>query len=333
MSLRESVGSRLFLGLIGIVFFKGSAFGAGFLDDFNDGNVHDNNPVSWVEDLGGSGLFPGDYNASSGDYVLTPEPDGTDESIMSSFVPTPFADLYIRMQGTILPDPMNPLNTGGNLVLSGRLDPGTLSGYILYFDVSGNLQLQILAGIDTIDIGTLDFVAPFNASSEVNLEMNIVGDELSGFVWPVGEPKPAEPQVTATDTTFTAPGVAGIAFAEDDDGTIGVFRFVAAQDTPFVDAVAGDYDGDDDVDGNDFLVWQQQLGGPGSADGNGSGTVDGADLGIWQTAFSAGGGGVSAVPEPVGLASVFAAVLTAAGAFRKVNRRPTGSKKCFSTDF
>ena len=50
----------------------------------------------------------------------------------------------------------------------------------------------------------------------------------------------------------------------------------------------GDYDGDDDADGNDFLVWQRQLGAApagSGADGDASGTVDGGDLDVWREHF------------------------------------------------
>jgi hypothetical protein len=68
--------------------------------------------------------------------------------------------------------------------------------------------------------------------------------------------------------------------------------------------VAGDYDGDSDVDGADFLFWQRTLGTtvtPGTgADGDGNGTVDAGDLTVWRTNFgqSAGAASASAVPEP-----------------------------------
>lgn len=53
----------------------------------------------------------------------------------------------------------------------------------------------------------------------------------------------------------------------------------------------GDYDRDNDVDGQDFLVWQRQLGagvevGTG-ADGHPDGVVDGEDLQIWSANFGA----------------------------------------------
>jgi len=82
--------------------------------------------------------------------------------------------------------------------------------------------------------------------------------------------------------------------------------------------VSGDYDGDRDVDGNDFLVWQREFGaGEGSpADGNRDGIVSSFDLSAWavhfgQTASATPNGGT--VPEPAtwGLAATLAAILVA----------------------
>jgi hypothetical protein len=56
--------------------------------------------------------------------------------------------------------------------------------------------------------------------------------------------------------------------------------------------LAGDFDGDGDVDGQDFLVWQRG----GSPSPNSS-----SDLNLWRTNFGATGGVVAAldaVPEP-----------------------------------
>jgi hypothetical protein len=69
----------------------------------------------------------------------------------------------------------------------------------------------------------------------------------------------------------------------------------------------GNYDGDNDVDGADFLKWQRDLGTivvtPGDgADGNGNGIVDAADLNIWEGTYGLDLSPLSAnsatVPEP-----------------------------------
>jgi len=71
--------------------------------------------------------------------------------------------------------------------------------------------------------------------------------------------------------------------------------------------LAGDFDTDGDVDGNDLLAWQRDLGTTGvnlPADGSLSGAVDGADLAIWKSQIGRvvtppdEMGPAQAVPEP-----------------------------------
>jgi hypothetical protein len=87
----------------------------------------------------------------------------------------------------------------------------------------------------------------------------------------------------------------------------------------------GDFDGDGDVDGADFIAWQQGLGiSDGSAttidgDANNDGNVDAADLGLWQANFGPGASAVaiSAVPEPATLALAAGAALACLAAARR----------------
>jgi hypothetical protein len=306
---------RFFVGLVIVVALllgiHSEAYSAGWLDNFNDGSITDGNPVMWLTDLGGSGFFPGAYDASSGDLVLDPD-DASPTRQMSALVPAfSFTDTYMRTQGKVLPDPNNPANDGGNLVLTARVDPMNLTGYLVYFDVSGNLNLQILAGGTTQDIGTT-FDAPFNAGSEVVLELDIIGSELSAYAWLADDPngKPATPQVTATDASFTS-GIAGAAYAEDDPFTSAVYRYVAAQDTPFIDGTPGDYNGNGTVDGADYVVWRN--GGPLQHEVATLGSVTPEDYDAWRSRFGntagSGLGGGAAVPEPAALLLTMAGVI------------------------
>jgi hypothetical protein len=77
---------------------------------------------------------------------------------------------------------------------------------------------------------------------------------------------------------------------------------------------AGDFDGDGDVDGADFVSWQTNF--PKSTgatlaqgDADSDGDVDGADFVVWQTnfPFTPSPGLASAVPEPSGMALALAA--------------------------
>jgi hypothetical protein len=83
-----------------------------------------------------------------------------------------------------------------------------------------------------------------------------------------------------------------------DLGTPGVF----AASEPTDDA---DFDNDNDVDGNDFLIWQRGVGignSNAAGDADGSGTVDGGDLAVWRSQFgAASAAAVGAIPEPASL--------------------------------
>ncbi len=88
-----------------------------------------------------------------------------------------------------------------------------------------------------------------------------------------------------------------------------------------------DFDGDGDVDGEDFLAWQAGFGITSGAtqingDADADGDVDGADFLAWQASFGdlAGAGGriAGAVPEPT------AAMLTLLVAVVALARRPRG---------
>jgi hypothetical protein len=70
--------------------------------------------------------------------------------------------------------------------------------------------------------------------------------------------------------------------------------------------LAGDYDSDRVINGNDFLAWQRQLGATGlasgvGADGSRNGAVDASDLEVWRTNFpaAAAAAAVTAAPEGV----------------------------------
>ncbi|MBA3482238.1 MAG: PEP-CTERM sorting domain-containing protein [Pirellulales bacterium] len=84
-----------------------------------------------------------------------------------------------------------------------------------------------------------------------------------------------------------------------------------------------DFDGDDDVDGNDFLIWQRGLGvgttqPTGDADGNGS--VNALDLAVWKAQFGMPAmQAVAAIPEPASVGLAALAVL--AGILARRNRR------------
>ncbi len=74
-----------------------------------------------------------------------------------------------------------------------------------------------------------------------------------------------------------------------------------------VTELPGDFDGDGDVDGVDFGLWQAgypTASGAGliNGDADADGDVDGVDFGIWQANYPTNLGGSAAIPEPATLA-------------------------------
>jgi len=89
-----------------------------------------------------------------------------------------------------------------------------------------------------------------------------------------------------------------------DDATLYVDR-IALRDTTFVAPEDADFDGDGDIDGQDFLAWQRGNGILSGADttqgdANGDGVVDESDLAIWKSQFGTlpALSTSTAIPEP-----------------------------------
>jgi len=108
---------------------------------------------------------------------------------------------------------------------------------------------------------------------------------------------------------FTAPEAAGIRVARAADlgtGGVSLDNFISGH--PLL-ANQGDFDGDGDIDGNDFLIWQNNF--PNSdgraisfsGDATGDGKVDGDDFLIWQNSFPYPAG-LAKTPEPASLGLV-----------------------------
>ncbi len=117
-------------------------------------------------------------------------------------------------------------------------------------------------------------------------------------------------------------------FQQDDTVPLLYPGYVASQhNLPFEQYAAkltlgnGDFDGDDDVDGRDFLVWQLNFGfdaGEGNVapesfgNTNGDRYIDGKDLNVWQATYGQSWAGTTTsigVPEPSGVTLLLLATL------------------------
>jgi hypothetical protein len=68
---------------------------------------------------------------------------------------------------------------------------------------------------------------------------------------------------------------------------------IGAFESDFSPTLPADFDGDNDVDGSDFLSWQRNVGATGAnksqGDADGNGQVNGQDLAVWRSGYGQGG--------------------------------------------
>ena len=97
---------------------------------------------------------------------------------------------------------------------------------------------RLLLGITDED-GPLTYfgdltVLPFDVRiDDAVLQLDVIGNELKLWVWKAGDPMPDQPQVTATDNTYTE-GTMRIA-SETRNNNISTFRYVHVADMHITD--------------------------------------------------------------------------------------------------
>ncbi|MBA3481806.1 MAG: hypothetical protein H0T51_08330 [Pirellulales bacterium] len=154
-----------------------------------------------------------------------------------------------------------------------------------------------------------------NASNLVDVSGSFIGTNgLTGNVF------------MASDTTVPSPstyGAIGFLIGNALDVEQVIFQNIDVAVIPAGATQDADFDGDSDIDGEDFLIWQRGLGGTNvtNANGNadGDGDVDGDDLAVWKTQFGTIPAAVSvgAVPEPGALTLGGMTLATLAGVARR----------------
>ena len=232
------------------------ALAQAWFDTFEDGDFADGNPVTWSTDL--VGAFPGDYDASSGDFVLAPlDPNQDDESMVAWVDDIGFSNIAsVRTRASIVPEIPEVITGQGNVGPLMFINTTTVSSYVGVLDAGGNLILLESHGGNVETIGEADVT--FNpAETEVYVQMNHDGDNVSLEAWPVGGRQPDVPQVIVFDNgTFTS-GPSGIVFSEDGQSDIGIFHYARSAAVPRI--LDGDVNIDGVVDADDIDTIYQNL--------------------------------------------------------------------------
>ena len=169
-----------------------------FLEDFEDGDAMDGNPISWsvVPQFGASSQG----EVIDGSYVLDTRGRCTvrsDDSILMN-------DVSIRVQVRRL----SPENDSILVAAHGQED---WRAYIASVNDTG-MHLWISTGMNPVPTSlSLKLTTDFNPyKKDINLQFDVVGKKLSLTAWAEGFTKPSRPQLTTTAPNLLPPGFVGI---------------------------------------------------------------------------------------------------------------------------
>lgn len=183
--------------------------------------------------------------------------------------------------------------------------------------IDGNGAIHNLATRETVVAGEWNHVAFTLSSTDAQLWVAgetgdyALKDSITGgtFAGPSGDVIFFDPTSYTVGRGAYDNNVADWADAKIDE--IRISDVVLTPDQFLFETVAstedGDFNGDNVVDGADFLIWQRGFGPSGTnltGDANGNGVVDDADLAIWKSQFGGAPAvaAAGAVPEPATLA-------------------------------
>lgn len=182
--------------------------------------------------------------------------------------------------------------------------------------IDGNGEIHFLATRETVVAGEWNHVALTLSATDAQLWVAgetggyALKDSITGtFDGPSGDVLYFDPTSYTVGRGAYDNNVADWADAKIDEIRISDAVLTPEQFLFETAAVAedGDFNGDNVVDGADFLIWQRGFGPTGTnltGDADGNGVVDGADLAIWKSQFGGAPAVVAAaaVPEPATLA-------------------------------
>jgi RNA polymerase sigma factor (sigma-70 family) len=187
-------------------------------DDFNDGDATDGSPWSWRPWTEG-GVGGGMLDASTGDFVLTPNADVPIGAILEPGVN--LTNLSIRTQVRNTGSGDASVQGTGIIVHADFANPNWA-----FFDcgIGTNGSLYIFSHGPNIDLAeTQTNLRPLE--EDVVLQLDLIGSSLRLFAWRSGEPMPAQPHVQATSNLHTS-GSIGIYYNPPTGNGSATFRYV-----------------------------------------------------------------------------------------------------------
>ena len=227
---------------------------ADWIDDFEDGDVTDGDPVTWS--FNPLGAFPGDYATDNGSFGMVPlDGDAKNETMVAWVDSESFqTTASVRTRTVLLTEPVEVFTGQGNVGPLMFFNPDVLTGYFGVLDAGGGLFLFSADG-GGASTELAKTTLEFNATEEVFVQLDHEGDFIGLSAWRVDDPQP-EPQILFEDSRFTE-GKAGLFFSEDGLMDAGFFLSAQAASSRIIDGqepmgVAGDFNDDLLINGVDI---------------------------------------------------------------------------------
>ena len=229
---RQSLSRSVAACFLAVAMCAGASANTIFFDDFNDGNAVDGMPATWDPMVP---QFPGTYDASSGDYRLTPPPRGATLSFMAALARSiTVNDVSIRARVRKIQD--TPLDNewigiiARNNPANPSLPASAYSHYEAYLQRNGDLVIlnRPGGGSSNIELGRAN-VGLDVTTEDVLLQFDLFGNTLSARAWRPGEPMPGSAQVEVTDSAYASGGIA-LTSTDGPNDSVGVFRYVHVAD-------------------------------------------------------------------------------------------------------
>jgi hypothetical protein len=181
-------------------------------DNFDDGDIHDNNPGDWTN------YFGVEEDATSGDLVLAQATCcagvGFDEFIDE--------DVSIRTQARV---------DRGELGLAVRFGANVNDGYFVWVRPNGTLDALVRVNGAVLEFEETSVPIAAGSDEDVLFQVDSIGDELNAWYWSANGAPPAAPQLSITlEPPWSIDGgVAGVYVGDDSES---VFRFIQIADSP-----------------------------------------------------------------------------------------------------
>lgn len=202
------------------------------VEDFKDGNATDGTPAAWrpYTELG---FTNGTFDASSGDFVLTP---ATGDDILIALVDPPhdLPKFSIRTRVRNTGQFSMSDSHGIGMLINGKFVASPATAIDFGIQTNGQVYLGYHTnGPNFAPLGeVLTDLRPID--EDVILQIDAAEDgTLEAFAWRAGDPMPAAPLIEA-DSPLPIEGSLAVYANPAGDGSTGIFRYVSVAETHIV---------------------------------------------------------------------------------------------------